>query len=404
MKKINVLWVTDDPWQKTGYGMVGRNVLTRLVKEENLNIYSLGLQHGGAEIEWEGIKVLPRMSNNEGFDVIGKYILDKKIDVVITLRDVGLQAGYVEGINHVRKMGWKGKWYGYLPIDSNTFVPEWLNIVKHMDGVIAMAESGGKVINETTKRLGHEIKPVVIPHGVDMKVFKPNREEVRKKLTDSGVPYSDMFIIGAVGRNQGRKMWNALVRGFAKFAKDKDDVALLLHTDKTPSHPADGWMIDYIADKRGCLNKVYFTNPNLDMYSRFLIDDKKMCEIYNAFDVFALVTGGEGFGVPLIEAQACGLPIITTAYTTGFELVEGHGELVPILKDKHGRDVMMEGQNGVEFAVADDIVLAETLEKLYKDKKLRDKYSKGSIEHAKKYDWDEINKQWVKLINEQPKT
>jgi len=50
------------------------------------------------------------------------------------------------------------------------------------------------------------------------------------------------------------------------------------------------------------------------------IDPGWLAEIYNGFDIMCLATKGEGFGLPLIEAQACGLPVVTTNTTTGPEL------------------------------------------------------------------------------------
>ena len=50
-------------------------------------------------------------------------------------------------------------------------------------------------------------------------------------------------------------------------------------------------------------------------------DYQRMREVYNLMDIFLLTTSGEGFGVPLIECQACGIPAIATNYTTTSELL-----------------------------------------------------------------------------------
>ena len=46
-----------------------------------------------------------------------------------------------------------------------------------------------------------------------------------------------------------------------------------------------------------------------------------MANLYNCMDVFVLPTAGEGFGIPTVEAMACGVPICVTNYTTGYELI-----------------------------------------------------------------------------------
>ena len=397
-KKKRILWVTDDSWQPTGYGMVTRNILRRLVKDYNYEVFALGCQHSGGAIKLEeGYTVLPRRSDKDGFDILYAYLKAYKPDAVLTLRDIGLQVGYFQAINKARKEGWKGRWYGYCPVDSKTIAFTWDKFFKMMDMPIAMSEWGARMMKEQVNQ-----DSIVIPHGVDTEVFKPLTEEEREKLRAKEA-YGSTFTIGSGGRNKYRKMWNTLIRGFGQFSKDKTGVSLLLHSDMRPASASDGWDVRYLGQKYGCLKKIAFTYPSLDMVTRFFIDDKTMNEVYNKMDIFCFPTGGEGFGVPLIEAQAAGLPVATTAFTTGFELVEGHGELIKVLKDHKGRDVTWEGQNGVEFAIPDWDDIQEKIQKLYSDKALREKYSKASREFAvKNYDWKVILPMWDKLFSELP--
>jgi len=61
------------------------------------------------------------------------------------------------------------------------------------------------------------------------------------------------------------------------------------------------------------------------------VSDADLANIYRAFDVFALPTMGEGFGIPILEAMACGVPVVATACSAVTELLEGHGELIPAI-------------------------------------------------------------------------
>jgi glycosyltransferase involved in cell wall biosynthesis len=393
MAKKKILWLTDSVWQPTGYGIVGRNVLKHLAKNPEFEVHAVCLEHIGGKIKVdEGYTCHPRLMDDHGFDILGGYIKELNPDIVVTLRDVGLQAGYAQSIIKCKQEGWKGKWYAYLPIDTGRTAHDWPAILKPMDKIIAMSLWGKKIIKE---QMGFD--SVYIPHGVDTDVFKPMTAEEKEK-EKKGKPYSDSFIVGAVGRNQYRKMWNCAVKGFAGFAKDKNDVCFLYHSDVNPAAHSDGWIFEYIGIKYGCQNKMLPTFKNLNAGTRFWIDDPMMNRIYNHFDVFMLLTGGEGFGIPILEAQAAGIPVITTDYTTGRELVGDHGILIPPLKDSKGRNVIWEGQNGVEFVVPDWDAATEALEKLYNDKELREKYAKESREYALNYSWDKVVLMWEKLL------
>ena len=69
------------------------------------------------------------------------------------------------------------------------------------------------------------------------------------------------------------------------------------------------------------------TPVNQDLYYLNEIDHNDMARIYSAMDVLANPSMGEGFGLPIVEAQACGTPVIVTDWTSMPELV-GAGWLV----------------------------------------------------------------------------
>ncbi len=50
-------------------------------------------------------------------------------------------------------------------------------------------------------------------------------------------------------------------------------------------------------------------------------DQRYLALMYNAADVFLGPSRGEGFGIPIIEAQACGTPVIVTNFSSMPELV-----------------------------------------------------------------------------------
>ncbi len=407
MKKIRVLSYGDNPKMSSGYGQVWDNLLTRFVKEKpDWEFYHVGWQNMDRPHKTvEGYTMLPRRKDSHGIDTILEYLMEYKPDILITLADVGFQAGYMDLVFAAKKSGWTGKWIAYTPIDTHTWEHMyWNKIFEAPDINVAMADWGEKMMNKY-----HVPNVKKIYHGVDLETFKPldDRELLRQKPL-----IKDRFIAGFVGRNQRRKMIANLMKGFSQFSKGKDDVLLLLHTDLIP--PAVGWTIPALLVK--CekehdpdidkFKKIILTKEKLDMDSRQRVMPENMNEFYNMMDVFCYATGGEGFGLPGIECQAAGTPLMMTACTTGHELTGygKHGFQIPVLLDKYKRFVTDTGGNGIENSYPDDVAIAEILNHLYDDWKSGGKMlaeeRKKAREFALKYNWDDIAKSWIELFEE----
>ena len=130
------------------------------------------------------------------------------------------------------------------------------------------------------------------------------------------------FIVGTVARNQHRKNIPRLIRAYAKFVKDNKltpaETMLNLHMDWTDYM---GWNIPYLMHYYEISD--YLMPAAMGSLDKGEApDDAGMVDIYNSFDIFALPTAGEGFGIPTLEAMSCGVPVCVTNYTTGYELIK----------------------------------------------------------------------------------
>jgi len=407
-EEIVVISMGDNPKMSTGYGCVWDNLLKRWAKlKPKWKFMHVGWQNTDRPHKRaEGYYMLPRSRDTHGFDIVFPYIMKYKPDILITLADVGKQSGWVKGISEAKKSGWKGKWLAYSPIDCHQWAIHWTEIFMVPDVNIAMSKFGESMMKK------FDVPNVkYIPHGVDTKAYFPKkeREENRKKFN-----INDKFVVGFVGRNQTRKMIPFMMRGFANFAKGKDDVVFLMHTDAhPPGGEGNGCVIDALVwkferefgEELFQSKKIMMTESNMDILSRQGIQPDNMNDVYNLFDIFLYGTGGEGFGLPAIECQASGIPILMSNNSTGPELVEDTGELIDMQKDKYGRNIGYIGTNGVENCVPDDIHIAQLLEKYYADWKM-DKLtlkemSKKSRKFALTYDWDIVAKKWLDLFEEE---
>jgi glycosyltransferase involved in cell wall biosynthesis len=107
------------------------------------------------------------------------------------------------------------------------------------------------------------------------------------------------------------------------FAQMHDDVVLYLHTDQNGS--LGGIKLLELIKSCGIQEHQYaFVDP----YTlRTGVDQPTLATLYTAMDVLLATSYGEGFGVPTVEAQACGTPVIVSDFAASSELV-GDGWLV----------------------------------------------------------------------------
>lgn len=394
----------DNPKTSSGYGQIWDNLLPRWIKlKPDWEFYHIGWQNRDRPHKTaEGYTMLPINKLPYGFDVVLENLLKYNPDFFISMADCGLQGGFMEQVFEAKKRGWRGRWIAYTPFDTEVWEPRnWTTFLEGADINLAMADNGVELFNQQKIR-----NRGAIPLGVDPKIYRPldNKEELRKRFNLTG-----NFVSGFVGRNQTRKQIYQLIRGFAQFSKEKNDVKLLLHTDKQPAEQFTGWDIDAIVAKFSSIdpdlfNKVIFTKANMDVLTRQGVQQEQMNEYFNLMDVFCYASGGEGFGLPGLECQSAGVPLMMTAYSTAFELTGSHGILIPVLKDEYGRRVTIAGPNGVENAVPNDGEIASLLDNLYKDwkgqKTRLTELSKKAREFALSYDWDIIAPRFIKLFEE----
>jgi glycosyltransferase involved in cell wall biosynthesis len=176
-----------------------------------------------------------------------------------------------------------------------------------------------------------DIDSVYIPHTVE-KVFAP---------TDGGgavmqVP-DDHFVVMMNAANKGiaptRKAFTENLLAMSAFMKAHDDVSLYLHTEL---HMSGGINLPELIEHCG-LPKERIHAPNAYAYRMGGYTDSDLAAMYSRADVLLAVSMGEGFGIPTIEAQACGTRVIGSNAAATPELladdcwaVEGQPEWNPM--------------------------------------------------------------------------
>lgn len=193
--------------------------------------------------------------------------------------------------------------------------------------------------NDLVEKVGIDPKKIeVIYEGYDKKLFKPTKADV---LVNS---LSQYFLF--VGTVQPRKNLERIIRAISHLG---GGIKLAIVGSK-------GWMSDSIY-KIGKQHKVKFLGR---------VEDKDLPGLYSGAVALVFPSLFEGFGLPILEAQACGCPVITSNISS-----------MPEVADK--------GAIYVNPYSVDDIVVG--LKKM-EDRKLRMEMIKRGFENIKRFSWD----------------
>ena len=164
------------------------------------------------------------------------------------------------------------------------------------------------------------------PLAVDTNVFKPTSHvtidgEQIPARTLFDIPATADFVVAMVAMNkdpQDRKNFNGAFRAFGRVWKEHQNAVLYVHGDKY-GVAGSGINLAELA-KHAAIppHAIIFTNP----YAlRIGWSQEMLAALYTVADVLLAPSKGEGFGVPMIEAQACGTPVIASDFTSQSELV-----------------------------------------------------------------------------------
>lgn len=251
-----------------------------------------------------------------------------------------------------------------------------------------------------------DIDSVYIPLGVRTDVFKPlPKAECRKAWGLS----EDDFVVGIVCMNRARKMIPQQLRGFKRFVEQNPDIKakLFLWTNVLPTRPPQD-ANQGVADV-GVHLLPEITELGLNKYTNWVKwDDVEkmggipdfdpsgnwdMCRLYNSFDVNLLCSGGEGAGLPYLEANACGVPSVYTNYAGAPEYAGPTG--IPV----NAENYVVIATPGIRYYLADVDGIADALRKLYDAD--REKLAVRCRKFAEKSSWENVVKDyWVPFLRD----
>ncbi len=235
--------------------------------------------------------------------------------------------------------------------------------VERADQVIAVSESTKKDI---VKILGSQYseKIKVIYHGKDER-FRPDR--VAAAVSDLRTKYGlSGRIILFVGLIEPRKNLARLIRAYAKLKSSHLESCLVIAGSQGWGHEA----VLRAASESGVKDRIFFPG---------YIPERELPSLYNLADVFVYPSLYEGFGLPVLEAMACGAPIVASGVSSMPE-ISGDAAL---LIDPHDVDSIAQG-----------------LERVLMDRALRDRMMEEGPKRSQPFTWERTARETLATYEE----
>jgi len=346
-KKLKILWCGEASFLNTGYAIYAKEVLSRLHETGKYEIAELACyarpdSPKNDRVPWT---IYPNMPVSEeesaAYDSNPKYqfgewrfdyvCLDFQPDVVIDIRDWWM-------MEYQQRAVFRDfyKWIIMPTVDSRPQQEQYISTYMSADGVFTYSEFGQEVLEADSNGL-LDVSGVASP-GANFEHFKPTTNKEQHKDEFGFVEGTN--IIGTIMRNQRRKLYPNLISSFREMLDNNQQLQkntfLYIHT----AFPDLGWDIPYFIKKYNMGNHTLFTYkcrsceyffPSFYQDSvavcpkcsrvatmpttAFGLSDQELSSVINCFDLYVQYSICEGFGMPQVEAAACGVPVVTVDYS-----------------------------------------------------------------------------------------
>lgn len=297
---MKILYVSDFNQLGSGYGTICANLSTQLVRRGH-EVIVLGIEYDRrphdypfrvVHAEWKTL-----------FTQVEALRQAQWPDVTIFSHDLPTHRQLTEW--------WAGKgtseYVGLFAVEAGPLkeMTEWVGFVKKMDRGLVISEFG---LHECADAGLTNV--TYLPVGIDHEFWQPlpdaERTELRRDLS-----LDDRFVVITVAANHFRKNLSGAMQAIARAVDRVPNLMYVLIAQPTPE--SLGWNLPGLAERYGITDnvRVITSRPNQAALLRF----------YQAADAYLCSSHAEGLGLPILEAQACGVPVVSGDWTAMGELI-----------------------------------------------------------------------------------
>lgn len=351
MNKKKILICGEASFLNTGYSNYVNGVLNYLYntgKYELAELASYGQRNDprGLSLPWKYYGVQPnedyepkatkeekkayysKSSNQFGEFIFEHVCLDFQPDIVFDMRD------YWQ-LEFSSRSPFRPYFHQVLmpTVDAEPQARQWIETYSDADAIFTYSEWAGDLLQ---RQSGNKVNYIGTAPPSPSSAYRPLDKDVcRRELNIN----PESKIIGTVMRNQRRKLYPDLFYAFRKFLDTTQDNNYFLYCHT--AYPDLGWDIPELLLTHGISSNVLFTyicrdtnrvfakcysgpitkSPFTDNFNAVMCNvrhgasEEQLSTIINSFDLYVQYANSEGFGIPIVEAAACAIPVVGIDYS-----------------------------------------------------------------------------------------
>jgi len=341
-----VVWLSDFPLRGSSFGTVTYELLIRM-PEYQFDVLSLGYKGIPLKLN-DHIRILELEKAYQ----IRYYFKKLNPDVTVVFHSFWLLESLMPEVQCLR-----GRRILYIPIEGESVPEQYRHIFTNFEQILTPSKFSARVL----KKAG--FKSEVIPHGVDLDFFKPEKKKWHE------------FRFGYLGMNDVRKQIPRIMEAYARLKR-----GILAIASEQEGH----YNLASLA-KELKIRPVFVERKLNDL----TMSRESVRDFLKSLDVY-LSPASESFGIPALEAQACGVVPIALDHGASREVL-GNGALYAKVSDYLHTSV---GKVGL-VSIPD---LYRKMRFLIDVPQAYEKLRKRAIENAQKWSWDKAVEKMKEVI------